>query len=148
MGFPATTDMAVPSHTTSPYRDQYSGAHFAPYTAGSRNPGFEKSKYEPYLTAYEARIGEIGGSHYNHRPVETGWVSGPYGGHDPRHGGVHPGPHEFNAGYNHIPEKNVELRRPFCGMTPTRTQKCSPLQESMRLVDSQRRVNHEFLIKS
>eukprot|EP00658_Telonema_sp_P-2_P014390 TRINITY_DN15471_c0_g1_i10.p1 TRINITY_DN15471_c0_g1~~TRINITY_DN15471_c0_g1_i10.p1 ORF type:complete len:191 (+),score=43.28 TRINITY_DN15471_c0_g1_i10:149-721(+) len=50
----------------------------------------------------------------------------------------------FNGGYRQVPESNVELRRPFCGMTSSRTEKCSPLQESIRLMHQQRRNAGHF----
>merc|ERR1711865_870728 len=136
------------------YRDQYAPS-FKPYTSSATYPGAETNKYKPDpkvsgakdphgSSEFAARAGEHGGSFYNHRPNEVGWTSGPYSGHDARHSGFNPGSHFFNSGYHQNPESNIELRRPFCGMTQSRTQKCSPLQESMRLMHTQRRNNHEF----
>jgi len=136
------------------YRDQYAPS-FKPYTSSATYPGGETNKYKPDpkvggardphgSSEFAGRAGEHGGSFYNHRPNEVGWTSGPYAGHDARHSGFNPGSHFFNSGYHQNPESNIELRRPFCGMTQSRTQKCSPLQESMRLMHTQRRNNHEF----
>jgi len=143
-----------PSRNMNQFRDQYA-PNFQPYTSSCAYPGAETDKYRPAPSVggrddprgsseFAARAGEHGGSFYNHRASETGWTSGPYSGHDSRHAGFNPGPHHFNSGYHQTPEHNVELRRPFCGMTQTRTQKCSPLQESMRLMHQQRRNAHEF----
>jgi hypothetical protein len=104
------------------YRDQYAPS-FKPYTSSATYPGAETNKYKPHATSFAARAGEHGGSFYNHRPNEVGWTSGPYSGHDARHSGFNPGSHFFNSGYHQNPESNIELRRPFCGMTQSRTQK-------------------------
>ena len=73
--------------------------------------------------SFEERAATHGGEQYQHQRNETGWVTGPYAGHDPRNAGFDPAPHPFNNGYNHVPEANLEMRRPFCGMTQSRTQK-------------------------
>merc|ERR1712195_175929 len=113
------------------YRDQYAPS-FKPYTSSATYPGAETNKYKPDpkvsgakdphgSSEFAARAGEHGGSFYNHRPNEVGWTSGPYSGHDARHSGFNPGSHHFNSGYHQSPESNVELRRPFCGMTQLAT---------------------------
>merc|ERR1711998_101324 len=144
-----------PVRTQHQYRDQYA-PKFEPYTSAPTYPGGEANKYKhgyenlskaEYLQAtptFAARGTEHGNDFYNHRPNEVGFTTGPYAGPDARHSGFDPAPHFFNSGYNQVPEAGIELRRPFCGMTTSRTQKCSPLQESIRLMHTQRRNNHEF----
>merc|ERR1712166_374048 len=101
------------------YRDQYAPS-FKPYTGSATYPGGETNKYKPDP--------KVGGARDPHGSSEFAGRAGEHGG----------------SFYHQTPESNIELRRPFCGMTQSRTQKCSPLQESMRLMPTQRRNNHDF----